>query len=328
MGLFTNNKKLCPICGNPTPRLLATKVEDVPLCKECAAKIDLPDGALDQMTLDQLGKYMDFYAENEALQQTFKESYRFGFGLLSGALLMDGEHRLLRLKPYDRSLVFEASALKSFRITEDGRPLFEARDGVLYCHYSDVPDRVTAMQPAIDRFYMDVHDYERMEEMDRRMHRDDDDHRPVRFRPTFDMKEPVEKFAVELTLAHPYWHSFREEIGAPDFDSYNPSAAEYLNEYEDDVNGLHELAAALLHIMDASGTEQWDEDPYAASASAASADSASVAAAAAAAAVAAVQQSAAPVDTVAEIQKYKALLDAGVLTEEEFAAKKKQLLGI
>ena len=64
MGLFTNNKKLCPICGNPTPRLLATKVEDVPLCKECASKIDLPDGALDQMTLDQLGKYMDFYAEN------------------------------------------------------------------------------------------------------------------------------------------------------------------------------------------------------------------------------------------------------------------------
>ena len=44
MGLFTNNKKLCPICGNPTPRLLATKVEDVPLCKECASKIDLPDG--------------------------------------------------------------------------------------------------------------------------------------------------------------------------------------------------------------------------------------------------------------------------------------------
>ena len=33
-----------------------------------------------------------------------------------------------------------------------------------------------------------------------------------------------------------------------------------------------ELAAALLHIMDASGTEQWDEDPYAAYASAASAD--------------------------------------------------------
>ena len=27
MGLFTNNKKLCPICGSPTPRLLASAVE-------------------------------------------------------------------------------------------------------------------------------------------------------------------------------------------------------------------------------------------------------------------------------------------------------------
>ena len=35
-----------------------------------------------------------------------------------------------------------------------------------------------------------------------------------------------------------------------------------------------------------------------------------------------------PADAVAEIQKYKALLDAGVLTEEEFTAKKRQLLGI
>lgn len=327
MGLFSNNKKLCPLCGAPTPRLLPTKVEDMPLCKECAAKIDLPGGTLDTMRVADLETYMACYEENKPLRDAFTETMRRSFGFLSGSLMLDTDHRLLRFGAGD-SFVFGPENLKSFRITEDGRPLFEARDGVLYCHYSDVPDRVTAMQPAIDRFYMDVHDYERMEEMDRRMHRDDDDHRPVRFRPTFDMKEPVEKFAVELTLAHPYWHSFREEIGAPDFDSYNPSAAEYLNEYEDDVNGLHELAAALLHIMDASGTEQWDEDPYAASASAASADSASVAAAAAAAAVAAVQQSAAPVDTVAEIQKYKALLDAGVLTEEEFAAKKKQLLGI
>ena len=52
------------------------------------------------------------------------------------------------------------------------------------------------------------------------------------------------------------------------------------------------------------------------------------------AAAAATTQSAAqtvptvPADAVAEIQKYKTLLDAGVLTEEEFTAKKRQLLGI
>jgi len=33
-------------------------------------------------------------------------------------------------------------------------------------------------------------------------------------------------------------------------------------------------------------------------------------------------------DAVAEIKKYKELLDAGIITEEEFSAKKRQLLGI
>ena len=101
MGLFSNNKKPCPLCGSPTPRLLATKVEDMPLCKECAGKIDLPDGALDRMTLAQLEQYMAFYEENAALRETFSEDYRYGFGLLSGALVVDSAHRLLRIKAYD-----------------------------------------------------------------------------------------------------------------------------------------------------------------------------------------------------------------------------------
>ena len=49
MGLFSNNKKLCPICGNPTPRLLPTKIDGQPICKECDSKIDLPAGAVNQM---------------------------------------------------------------------------------------------------------------------------------------------------------------------------------------------------------------------------------------------------------------------------------------
>ena len=35
-----------------------------------------------------------------------------------------------------------------------------------------------------------------------------------------------------------------------------------------------------------------------------------------------------PVDVVTEIQRYKGLLDAGIITEEEFTAKKRQLMGI
>ena len=40
MGLFSNKKKLCPICGNPTPRLLPTKIEGEAICKECDGKVD------------------------------------------------------------------------------------------------------------------------------------------------------------------------------------------------------------------------------------------------------------------------------------------------
>lgn len=46
------------------------------------------------------------------------------------------------------------------------------------------------------------------------------------------------------------------------------------------------------------------------------------------AATAAKAVSAAPVDAVAEIKKYKELLDQDLITQEEFAAKKRQLLGI
>ena len=68
MGLFTNNKKLCPICGNPTPRLLASAVEGQNLCKECAAKIDLPDGVLNSMTLDEFREYINCYDANKPLR--------------------------------------------------------------------------------------------------------------------------------------------------------------------------------------------------------------------------------------------------------------------
>ena len=35
-----------------------------------------------------------------------------------------------------------------------------------------------------------------------------------------------------------------------------------------------------------------------------------------------------PTDSIEELQRYKELLDTGVITQEEFDAKKKQLLGL
>ena len=247
MGLFSNNKKLCPICGSPTPRLLPTKVEDMPLCKECAGKVDLPDGVLERMSLDQFKKYITYYDENQALRDAFKETDRMSFGFLSGELLADTEHRLLRLKGYDGALVFPASALVSFRFLEDGKTLFEGRADGLHCHQSDVPERARAMQMRVDRFQMQKEEYERMERMERMRDRDrrpgePDDRRFDIPEPRFEADAPVHKFSVEVILSDPYWKSFRNEISAPSFSSTNPSVIDYLNEYDEKVEELHRMA--------------------------------------------------------------------------------------
>lgn len=122
MGLFSNNKKPCPICGNATPRLLPTKVEGVPICKECDKKIDLPNGVLDSMTLDDFRRYIDFYNKNQVLRERFHPEYRFGFGAFNTQLVLDVTNGLFRLKDDESTIVFEKSALKSFRITEDKEP--------------------------------------------------------------------------------------------------------------------------------------------------------------------------------------------------------------
>lgn len=138
MGLFSNNKKLCPICGEPTPRLFPTKVEDMPLCKECANKVDLPYGALDNMSLADFEQYIAFFDGNQTLRDLFTEDYRYSFGFFSNDILLDTSNRLFRLKSYDASFVMEASNLKSFRILEDNVPLFESGNGILKCYQSDV----------------------------------------------------------------------------------------------------------------------------------------------------------------------------------------------
>lgn len=315
MGLFSNNKKLCPICGSPTPRLLATKVEDTPICKECAGKIDLPDGTLAQMSLEDFRQYLAYYDENQTLRDVFAATNRMGFGFLESDLLADTTHRLLRLKSYDGSLVFPASALKSFRFTEDGRTLFENGAGGLRCYRSDVPERAQELQPYIDRFYFQKEEFRRMQRMeemyDRRERRPGEpDDRPYTPEPTFDMPAPVRRFGVELTLDDPYWRSFGKEIKAPGISSMNPDVNEYLCDYDNKVNELYDMAFALARVMDPAARAVWDDEAEAAEQPAAAAPAAPAA------------------DMVTELQRYKMLLDTGVITEEEFSAKKKQLLGI
>ena len=216
---------------------------------------------------------------------------------------------------------FQGKDIKSIRISEDSSPLYESASGTLKCYASQVPARVDALSAQIAQFHMEKQMFQRREAMEglHRAGQETPEERRERerdnnlYRPKFDVPAPVEKFRIEIKLNHPYWKSFDEKISGPEFDRDYPRAADYMKSYREQTEELHQLAKKLIHMMDPNAGET---------------QVGGAAAAAATAQPAAQAVTTVPTDAVAEIQKYKALLDAGVLTEEEFTAKKRQLLGI
>ena len=331
MGLFSNQKKPCPICGGATPRLLPTKIEGVPICKECDRKIDLPDGAVNAMSLEEFRRYIEFYDANEPLRAAFQLTDRFNWSFLPKDIFLDTQHGLFRFAARDEALAFDRTCLKGFRITQDNAPLFEGTADALRCYDTDVADQAAAFQPHIDRFLLDRQEYEHMERMERmeeeRARRMDErrgggrndppppppprSHIPE---PHFDMQPPVRRFSIEIDLDHPYWHTFTEEVSGPEFDRDYPSVQDYLTRYQERTDALYSIACGLMTLLNPSAPTVRVG---------AEADAAAQATQAAPA-----TQATTGDDAIAQIQKYKALLDAGVISEEEFTAKKRQLMGI
>ena len=324
MGLFSNQKKPCPICGGATPRLLPTKIEGMPICKECDRKIDLPDGAVNAMSLEEFRRYIEFYDANEPLRAAFQLTDRFNWSFLPKDIFLDTQHGLFRFAARDEALAFDRTCLTGFRITQDNAPLFEGTADALRCYDTDVADQAAAFQPHIDRFLLDRQEYEHMERMERmeeeRARRMDErrgggrndppppppprSHIPE---PHFDMQPPVRRFSIEIDLDHPYWHTFTEEVSGPEFDRDYPSVQDYLTRYQERTDALYSIACGLMTLLNPSApTVRVGAEADAAQA----------------------PQATTGDDAIAQIQKYKALLDAGVISEEEFTAKKRQLMGI
>ena len=304
MGLFSSNKKLCPVCKGPTPKLFSKKVEGMPICKECSNKIDLPEGVLDQMSLNDFFEYLNCYEENQMWRDIFSETYSHFFGFTSGHFSEDENNRLFRLRADENAFALQAFQLKSFRILEDTEVLFESAGNVLRYYNSTVPQRLNEMVPLISQFVLQRREYDLLEE---RAKREGTELR--RGRPYFEMPVPFRHFYIELVLEHPYWKSYRWEMSAPGLDRDYPSLDLYMDTYERQTKDLYELARHLMNLICPGAQEVCGDNN-------------------AAVFVQPVQQVVVQEDVTEQLKKYKVLLDAGVLTEEEFTAKKKQLLGI
>ena len=112
-------------------------------------------------------------------------------------------------------------------------------------------------------------------------------------------------------MEHPYWSTYRGEIKAPTFSATKPDVGNYLCEYQNAVEKLHELAMNLMQMICPGAREVRGNANQAFGNT-----------------VVTNQTAPAGGDAIEEIKKFKELLDAGIITEDEFAAKKRQLLGL
>lgn len=314
MGLFTK-KDPCAICGGKVKGLLPWKIDGQYICNDCYGTVDLPDGAVNNMTVEAFKAYRAFREENQKLRDQFNIERDIDFGWWDTKFVFDLRHRLMCLDKSLNKTIFEGSQIKSFVIREDASPLYEGDANGLRCYTSTIPERARALEPEITRFRMEEERRRNLRDLHEAIHGKDDDRDfddRVRF---FNVPEPFKKFIVEIRFQHPYWGSFTADMSAPSFDNTYPDVSDYLSKYQESKNTMEQLAKALMAVaypgkpeipVGADGKVPTPAQP------------AQAAPAAAAPAV----------DAVTEIQRFKTLLDQGIITEEEFAAKKKQLLGI
>ena len=306
MGLF--DKKICAICGGKASRLFPWKVDGQYVCNLCHRQVDLPQGMEDGMTMDEFKAYLQFREENQQLKQQFQVTQKVDFGWLDDKFLFDATNGLLCMDKNLDKTIFYGNQVKSFVIKEDNTPLFEGSPAGLICYTSTVPDRVMAMAPQINQFRMQAQMQRNMERIADRL--DDGKSNSSYTSTRIDISEPFKVFLVEIQFEHPYWSVFTADMTGPTFDNDIPDVDDYLRDYHSKAETMGQLARALMQVAFPGAPEQ------------------QVAATTAPMAGQTVVTPTMSMDAVAEIQRFKDLMDQGIITEEEFAAKKRQLLGL
>ncbi|MDD2971199.1 MAG: DUF4428 domain-containing protein [Lachnospiraceae bacterium] len=305
MGLL-GKKPPCAICGGKVGFLLPTKIDGEYICSNCDAKIDMQRDLRDGLTMQGLREYMVYYEENKRLQEQFQISEKVDFGWWDTKLIFDYENHLFCMSKQPDKTIFQGAELVSFTIKEDTTPLYEGDAKALKRYTSTVPERVRAMEPQLVQYIMN----KRMEEsMERRMEREDEDYHRT-YIPSIDISEPFHSFQVEIHLNHPYWKVVTCDMNGPTFSNDRPDVNDYIRDYQNDIEEIEKLVNALKTVAFPQAVEQ------------------SVGAPGLGGFVQQVQQPQQAGDTIEDIKKYKSLMEEGIISQEEFQEKKRQLLGI
>ena len=300
MGLFSK-KPPCPICGGKISWLLPAKIEGEYICDTCHNKIDMETDKEIHLTMQEFREYLAFYDQNQLLKEKFVVSERIDFGLWDTKIIFDYQNKLFCMSKNPDKTVFEGAQLKSFTIKEDNTPLYEGSADGIRRYASAVPERAMALAPQISQYLMNQQLVKAVEKLN-------SDKNQTTTRQYFDVPEPFKSFNVELHFNHPYWSVIKCDMDGPRFSNDRPDVNDYINSYRRNIEELEKLVNALKTVAFSDAADQ------------------SIGLGTTAQPVH--TNAAPPIDAIEEIKKFKALMEEGVITRDEFDAKKKQLLGI
>lgn len=302
MGLFSK-KPPCPICGGKISWLLPSKIEGEYICDICHNKIDMETDKATNLTMQGFREYLAFYDQNQQLRSQFAISENIDFGLLDTKIIFDYKNKLFCMSKNLDKTIFEGKQLKSFIIKEDSTLLFEGSAESIRRYASTVPERAMAMAPQISQFLINKQLARSIDKLN-----DGKENRttPIQY---FNIPEPFQAFNVELHFDHPYWTVIKCDMNGPRFSNDLPDVNDYIRAYQNNIKEIKKLVRALKAVAFPGAVEI----SIGLSAWSAQAVHTTIAP---------------PADAIEEIKKYKALMEDGIISGQEFEAKKKLLLGI
>lgn len=331
MGIFSNDKKGCPICGNPTPRLFPTKVEGLPLCKECAAKINMESSMLKNLTINELWDHMDYRKANSETFGTFTDNETHGMG--NFILHMDTDKRLFYIADGNPSnpALFKFDELVSFNLMEDGRTVVQCNssgytESVSSIENYKLPPLKPLIKPGIAKPAPASAQTGRTTMAASSSAAKTEEEKPKA------PDKPIDSLKLNVTLNNPYWKSKVYSVSLKSLQT-EEEIREWVNDYKNLFAAAIDTCAAMAGIMGVkTGKQLMGEIKEKAEAILAvqNAEAAAKEAEAAAQAAEVAAKLAKTADDNAAIEmlkKWKELLDMGAITQEEFEAKKKELIG-
>ena len=306
MDLFSK-KPPCPTCGGKISWFLPSKIEGEYICNACYDKIDMESQKLDSLTMKDFQQYLLFYEQNKMLKDKFVISESIDFGIWDTKFIFDHENKLFCMSKNPDKTVFEGSHLKSFTIKEDNTLLFEGSVQGIRRYASTVPERAMAMAPQIAQFRINRQMARTLDKMD------DGQSNGSTSMQHFNIPEPFKAFNVELHLEHPYWNVIKCDMDGPNFDNTHPDVDSYIRAYQSNIEELEKMVSALKTVAFPDAQAQFLGTSGLGMQSGTQAGNVAMSP---------------PTDAIEEIKKYKALMEEGIISEQDFNEKKRQLLGI